>query len=174
MDDKTTVDYKHITDSIFIPALKRLGFRIQSRSKYEYFFIFKDNNQNRFIIEKKKLENAISFYFSRPGILRYAMRNIIIVVGDEPYKSMHINAPDKYYYDTDEELIGIYDFAYGVISKTINTFYYGDLVDKIKEYFLVQKNKAESEKRDRIEEFKKIVQYMMDWEKVRFTERHYL
>jgi hypothetical protein len=173
MDNKIIVNYKGITNDVFIPAIKKLGFHIQSRSKYEYCFFYKDNILNRFIFEKKSLENAISFYFSRPGFLRYALRNIILVVSDEPFKSMHVYMPGKYYYDTDEELIGIYDFAYGIISKVAEDFYYGDLVNKIEEEILSRKKKAERENRDTEKEFAIILQHMIDWEKVRFIERHY-
>lgn len=170
------VDYKNITENIFIPMLKKLGFHIKYRSKYKIVFFYKDNQLNQFIIEKDNIENAVGFFFRKPysGVIEYALRNIILIVCDEPYKTMHENAPEKYYYDTNEELIGIFDFAYGIISNCANDFYCGDLTNKMHEDFIARKKQIKKKNKDEKEEFMRIFQYMNDWKKVRFTERHYL
>jgi hypothetical protein len=176
MVDETAVDYKDITNRIFIPALKKIGFRVKSKTKRDVIFFYNGNESHEFLLEKDTTENAVCFHFWKlhTGDIPYSLRNIILVVCDEPYKSMHVNAPEKYYYDTAEELIGIYDFVYGVIIKAAYDFYYGDLADRIKEDILIRKKKGEKENKDETEEFKRIFQYIMDWEKVRFIERRYL
>jgi hypothetical protein len=169
------VTYKHVTESVFIPALKNLGFSILSKSKNFIEFFYKDNKKYKFFVEKDNTRNAVSFTLFKP-LVAYTLRNIVLIRAEERYRKIHEICLDKYFFDTDDELIGIYDFAYGLISQIKDDFYYGNLVDEIEKESLNSKEKnsemfkyLDNDKRTQM-----LYQYIEEWKKVRFLERHYL
>jgi hypothetical protein len=98
------IAFKYITESKFIPAFKELDFTIKSMSKNYLEFFYQNNQLHRFFVEKDNIENAVSFFLSKPHTYaaEYAIREIILIRCGEPYKSWHEHALDKFYFDTDE------------------------------------------------------------------------
>jgi hypothetical protein len=174
-----SINFKHITETIFIPAIKDLGFKIKSKSKNNIDLYYNDNESNLFELSKFSIKNAVSFslFIEKNGyIFSYPIRHIALVKCDKNIREMFEHPFDNFYYDNDDELIGIYDFVYGLMRTNMDDFFYGNLLDEINVSCINIRNKLSNEYKNysEMEKFNLSRGWQANWEKIRFSERQYL
>jgi predicted hydrocarbon binding protein len=122
--------------------------------------------------------NRVCFYLYKPGTKYpvYTIRLLVLTKGNEIEKKIFENARDYFVFDTKDELLGIFDFVYGILKQYVYSFYCENLDKEIDNYFeIIDKIKREKYKNTSKEELYKIGHEMgKKWNEVRFFDRKHL
>jgi hypothetical protein len=173
-------NFKYITEGVFLKFLDDIGFTVKEKQKYNYTLYFGENKNNVFIFNKINKINALNFFLFKPEskfpLYTSTIRQLGIYKGDTEIKKMLKYPFDNYYFDNDTELIGIYDFVFGLLKENAYDYFYGNLDVEIFN-FIVNEKKEFKKKYDRFsteDKFKIMCKFRDEWDKQRFIKRNYL
>ncbi|GMO34825.1 MAG: hypothetical protein Ta2B_15200 [Termitinemataceae bacterium] len=181
--NNNVIHFKTITNDIFIPAMRKLGFMVRKTTKVTQGITFYYDGifANVFIVDKIPQVNAVKFLMSRKEKNELAfpcnIMMLALVRGDEKIKKIFEDRFSDLYFDNDDELVGIYDFVYGLLRENISDFYYGNLKSEMIENYQrvsrtgIVSDNDNSSKVTLLQNYEKHIK----WEEtVRFLGRRYL
>lgn len=92
-------------------------------------------NKEGFVIEKTKYENSVKIYLRKKGKEDILLRSFIIVYGNELEKEYFMKGFNKLYFDTYEELNGIFVFLRILYDRNLKKYFENDFMSKEIKFF---------------------------------------
>jgi hypothetical protein len=172
-----SLNFRHITNTIFVAGLKQIGFSRKKKNTSSNTFCFRGDFGHIFFFEKLAEKNSLNFFLYKHGskfpLFTCSVRQLGLVKGEEKIKKMLSYPFDDFYFENEDELIGLYDMVYELLKNNIYDFFYNDLDEEIFNY-CIEDRKAflDKYKECSITDMNIIMHKLReDWVNQRFTER---
>lgn len=166
------VNVRSLFKKYVLPELVSNNYTLKEYKPNEIYLVYKQNNENVLWIQKTSRLNMIGIFLStnNTNIPIFPIHFLVMSQKTDLYRSEFEYAGSYFYFDTDADLLGIFEFVLNVLKGYSEDYFEGTLSNRVMDYFVKNSEQKEENRKGLTKEetLKRSQENSKIWKETRF------